>query len=71
MSGPNAALLRHLATRPVWTRAEFDSLANSLGVLPNGALESLNDAAFDTCGESLIEGDGVLEINPDVLQELL
>jgi hypothetical protein len=71
LSSVNATLLRQLSARPTWTRQEFDSLAESLGVLPNGALESLNDAAFETCGESVIEGDDVLEINNDVLQELL
>ena len=71
LSSVNATLLRQLSAKPTWTRQEFDSLAESLGVLPNGALESLNDAAFETCGESLIEGDYVLEINNDVLQELL
>lgn len=71
VSDANAELLRQLSTQTTWTRAEFDSLATALGLLPNGALESLNDAAFETCGESLLEGGDVLEINPDVLQELL
>ena len=71
ISSANTTLLQKLSSKPIWTRQEFDTLARSLGVLPNGALESLNDLAFDTCGESVIEGDDVLEINNDVLQELL
>ena len=71
VSSANTTLLQQLSTKPTWTRQEFDTLAKSLGLLPNGALESLNDLAFDTCGESVVEGDDVLEINDDVLQELL
>jgi TerB-C domain len=37
----------------------------------DGALEVINDAAFDRCDEAVIEGDDPFEVNSDVLQELL
>jgi hypothetical protein len=60
-----------LSTKLSWTRSEFDDLAKSQGLLPNGAMESLNDFAFEVCGYSVVDGDDILEINSDALQELL
>jgi hypothetical protein len=67
----HSALLRELATRTPWTRAEFAELAGRHGVLPDGALDLLNDVAFDIVGEPVCEGAGDLVVNNDVLGELL
>jgi len=37
----------------------------------DGALEVINEAAFDQYDEAVIEGDDPFEVNADVLQELL
>ena len=65
------ALLRRLVERESWARTEYDDLADSLGLLPNGALDILNDAAFEICEEPLVEGSDPLEVNPDVAQEMM
>ena len=64
-------LLRELGTRTSWARTDFAALAARYGVLPNGAVDLLNEVAMETAGEPVCEGDGDLVINSQVLQELL
>jgi hypothetical protein len=67
----HTALLRALTTQPSWTRTEFRSLAAAHGVLPDGALDVLNEAAIDAVGAPVIEDDATLAVDNDVLVELL
>jgi hypothetical protein len=67
----HSALVRQLAERPAWTRGEVEHLAGSLGLLPDGALEAINEAAFEHCGSALLEGDETIEIDLAVLAEIL
>jgi len=67
----HSLLLRVLAARHTWTREEFAVLAGAHGILPDGALDVLNEAAIETAGAPLIEGAATLAVNDDVLQELL
>ena len=63
-------LAEELASRRQWSQEEFDSLATRLGLMPGGALETLNEWAFDTWDEGFIEDDGDLIVNPEVLEAL-
>ncbi|HZN74602.1 MAG TPA: TerB N-terminal domain-containing protein [Micromonosporaceae bacterium] len=67
----HSKLLRALAARPSWTRDEFAALADTHGVLPDGALDLLNEAAIETAGEPVVEGEATLIIDVDILRELL
>ncbi|MEV7621575.1 TerB N-terminal domain-containing protein [Actinoplanes sp. NPDC089786] len=67
----HSGLLRALAERPSWTRAEFVVLAGAHGVLPDGALDVLNEVAIDTAGEPVVCDGATLAVDDDVLQELL
>ncbi|MFC8849513.1 MULTISPECIES: TerB N-terminal domain-containing protein [unclassified Micromonospora] len=67
----HGALLHALGERPAWSRAEFDALAAAHGVLPDGALDVLNEAAIDVTGAPVLEGDTMLAVADDVLLELL
>src|SRR6266498_2130033 len=67
----HSRLLRDLATSPTWTLQSFEDLTNRHDVLPSGALDVLHEAAIDTTGDPVIEGDEDLTINQDVLQEML
>ena len=67
----HAELVQFLASRPRWPRSEFDAVSNKLGLLPSGAIETINDAAFEQCDEPLIEGDDPLDMNEYALKELL
>ncbi len=46
-----------------WARSEFESACEALGLMPDGALEMLNEASFTMSGETLLEGDDPLYIN--------
>ena len=63
--------LTRLADRPSWTRRELDATAAQLGLLPDGALEILNEAAFEAVGEPVCEGTDPVEINSYALKEML
>jgi hypothetical protein len=68
---PHSLLLRVLAARPSWTREEYAALANAHGVLPDGALDLLNEAALEATGGPVVEGDATLSVVGDVLREML
>jgi hypothetical protein len=66
----HSSLLRALAARRSWTPQEFAALAEAYRVLPDGALDLLNEAAIDTAGGPVIEGGATLVVDDDILQEL-
>ena len=59
-----------LASRDRWTQREFDALAARFGLMSGGALETLNEWAYDTWNEELVEEDGDLFLNPNILESL-
>lgn len=67
----HSAFLLKLSARTTWERIEIEQLAGGLGLLPDGALELINDAAVEICGSLLLEGDDVVEIDRETLQEML
>ncbi|HEX2223762.1 MAG TPA: TerB N-terminal domain-containing protein [Thermoanaerobaculia bacterium] len=71
LDSPHSALLLHLAGSATWERAQVERLADALGLLPDGALEVINETAFTVCGAPLLEGDELIEIDKEVLQEML
>src|SRR6185436_1489393 len=71
LDAAHSALLRQLAARTAWERLEVEHLTAALDLLPNGALEILNEAAFARCDAPLLEGDERIEIDPEILEELL
>jgi uncharacterized tellurite resistance protein B-like protein len=71
LDSAHSALLLHLSRSATWERAQVERLADAIGLLPDGALEVINEAAFTTCGAPLLEGDEIIEIDQEVLQEML
>ncbi len=67
----HATFLQTLKQQTMWSREELMGIAQRLDLLLDGALELINEAAFERCDEALTEGEDPLEVNPDVLQELL
>lgn len=67
----HSAFLRALADLEHLDRARFDDLAAEHGLLPDGALDVLNEAAMDASEEPLLEGSEILTINSYALKELL
>jgi uncharacterized tellurite resistance protein B-like protein len=66
----HSSLLRALMAKPEWPRAEVEKLAGELGLLTDGALDVINDAAFEVCGEPVLEGDETLQLNERAIQEM-
>ncbi|WP_299490789.1 TerB N-terminal domain-containing protein [Acaryochloris sp. IP29b_bin.137] len=68
---PHSRLLQHLGQQLTWPRQDLDSIVAELGLLLDGALELINEAAFEECDEPLTEGDDPITVDPDILQALL
>jgi hypothetical protein len=71
LDGPHSTLLRVLAGRASWSRSELEAECGTLGLLPDGALDTLNESAYDTVGDPVVDDAGdVLTIDPQVAQEM-
>lgn len=65
LDAAHRALLAEVLTRDRWDRAEFAALADRCGLMPAGALDTLNEHTIDVCDDVLLEpeGDDVLALN--------
>lgn len=63
----HAGLLQTLMARPQWSRAELEDICSERGMMVDGALERINEAALDAFDEPLIEGEDPLELHRDRL----
>lgn len=70
LDGPHSSFVRAVTTRLSWSREDLEVLAASHGVLLDGALDAVNEAALMVCGDALCEGDDPIEINSETLKEL-
>ncbi len=62
--------LRALLARPEWARDDLSALANTMGLMLDGALEQINEAMLNHFDEMLIEGDDTIELNTDLLEQI-
>jgi uncharacterized tellurite resistance protein B-like protein len=67
----HSAFLRALVERPAWDRNEIEELAGRIGVLPDGAIDLVNDAVLEKVGDVLCEGEETIQIDHQVLEEFL
>jgi uncharacterized tellurite resistance protein B-like protein len=67
----HSGLLRRLAERDRWSRADFDSITAELGLMPDGALDTLNEVAVDSTGEPVCEGPDPIQMNKYAIEEML
>jgi uncharacterized tellurite resistance protein B-like protein len=51
--------VRALLGRATWTRSELEDLADEYSLLPDGAVDTINEFALDTAGEPLIEEEAL------------
>lgn len=51
-------LFKRLIQQEQWSRDDFISLCRSLNLMPDGALETINDWSFDKTDEAVLEDDG-------------
>ncbi len=71
LDSAHSLLLRAIAKRSEWNRADFEDLATEYHLMPDGAIDVINEAAFEKADEPVIEGEDVLTINAYALEELL
>lgn len=65
----HAGLLVLLTGRPQWARLEFEDVCADRGLMPDGAIERINEAAFARFDQPVIDGDDPLEIAIHLLEE--
>lgn len=70
LDAAHAELLMAILSQGRLGRDHFDDKARTLRLLPDGAIERINDWGFDQFQESIIEGDDELSIEPHILAEL-
>lgn len=53
-----------------WSRGDFEAVCETMNLLPDGAAEMLNEAAFSVAGEPLLDGDDPMYVNDYVREQL-
>jgi uncharacterized tellurite resistance protein B-like protein len=71
LDAAHSELLRRLGGRESWARDEVERLTAELSLLPDGALETINDYAYATADEPFWEDDDPLAINMKLAMELI
>lgn len=64
------AFALRLASRATWKRADAEALAASLGLMVDGALEHLNEAALDEWDVLFAEGNDPIELSAEAIAGL-
>ncbi len=67
----HSQFLQILSQEASWQRQVLETQADQLGLMLDGALEVINDAAFEVCDSPLTEGEDPIVIDSDILGELL
>lgn len=65
-----ALLVKQIVTREHWTTEDFDQLAEAQGLLPTGALEAINEWAFDRFDEALLDEYDGYDVSPLIAEAL-
>lgn len=63
LDSTHGELLTLIFTRAQWTREEFEEICADKGLMPDGAIERINEAAFEKFDQPVIEGEDLLEIS--------
>jgi len=66
----HSALARMMLSRPEWSREELLDVAADLDLMLDGALERINEAAFDAHDIPLCEGDEPVVVNAEILEKV-
>lgn len=66
----HSQLVDKLIPKEVWTQEEFQNLCNDIGLMPNGAIEIINEKSFDKYEDDLLIMHDELEINKYISDKL-
>ena len=61
---------QQLISKEVWQREEAEVLCESLNLMINGAIETINDWAFDNVDAPVLDDDDNLVIDFEIVDEL-
>ena len=71
LDSAHSQLVDALRDQLSWSRADVESAAAAAGIpMLDAALDRINDAVLEACGEPLIDGHDPIEINDYALQEI-
>ena len=70
LDGPHSQLINSLKEISQMDRQEFELRCARLELLPEGAFDALNEAAFELCGAALLIGEDPIEIDVEILKEM-
>lgn len=71
LDSAHSALLRRLGELPTVGRADWESWCSQCDLLPDGAIDRINEAAWDTCGGPLLDGENTISVDQATLKEML
>ena len=71
LDSEHAPFARLLLSRPQWSRAELADAAVDMGLMLDGALERINDAAFEKLGSAIAEGDDPVEVDQKLMEHVV
>lgn len=66
----HAMLVEQVIQREHWTDEEFDEIVGKQGLMPSGALEVVNEWAFDKFDEALLDEYYGYDVSPDIAEAL-
>lgn len=66
----HAILVEQIIQREHWTDDEFDEIVGKQGLMPSGALEVVNEWAFDKFDEALLDEYDGYDVSPDIADTL-
>jgi hypothetical protein len=69
LDAEHSALVTRLLARPEWPRKEFDAAAIAVGLMPDGAMETINEWAFDRYGDALVDDEEPVVVKLELLSD--
>ncbi|ABA79393.2 hypothetical protein GQF56_06010 [Rhodobacter sphaeroides] len=64
----HSALVLELVNREHWSETEFEKICTSKGLMASGALEAVNEWAFENYDEALLEEYDGYDVSPDIAE---
>jgi hypothetical protein len=66
----HSVFLRLIMTRDSWSRQDLTDAAADMELMLDGAIERINEAAFEHLDAPLLEGDDPIEVIRDVMEKV-
>lgn len=64
----HSALLLKLSEQTSWTQDEFEALCSTHQLLPESAIDAINEAAFDSVGEAVVDAGLGIQVDAEVFR---